>query len=236
MPTTAPSRHTEPWRRRLRLPAYTLTDAARYARVHPNTVRYWYYGRSESEGRNRARTTLSEKERGIALTYLQLIEVAVVSVMREYVSLKEIQRTHDYMALTFGSEFPFAEYRFKTDGIRLMLALDEVERVPKVDALIITNDAGQEIWADFVRDRLDEFTYEDGNGLAVQWRVGGKASNVVIDPRISFGAPMIRGIPTFAVRGRYTAGENVADIQEDFGLEESDVRDALRFEGVDVAS
>jgi uncharacterized protein (DUF433 family) len=234
MPTTAPSRHTEPWRRRLRLPAYSLTDAARYARVHPNTVRYWYYGRAESEGRHRARPTLSEKERGVSLTYLQLIEVAVVSAMREYVSLKEIQRTHDYMAQTLGSEFPFAEYRFKTDGIHLLLTLDQVEPVPHVNALIQTNRAGQELWAEFMRERLDEFVYEGDNGLAIQWKVGGRGSDVIIDPRVSFGAPMVRGVPTFAVRGRYMAGEEIADIQDDFGLEESEVRDALKFEGIEA--
>ena len=236
MPGASTTRHTEPWRRRLRLPAYTLTDAARYARVHPNTLRYWFYGRRESEGRHRAHPTLSEKERGAGLTYLQLIEVAVVSAMREYLSLKEIKKTHSYMAQTLGSEFPFAEFRFKTDGAHLLLTLDQVERVTDVNALILTNRAGQETWADMVRDRLDEFVYENDDGLAIRWRVGGKHSNVLIDPRISFGAPMVRGVPTWAVRGRWAAGEDVGDIQDDFGLEESEVREALKFEGVDVAA
>jgi uncharacterized protein (DUF433 family) len=236
MAATDLSRHTEPWRRRLRLPTYTLNDAARYARVHPNTLRYWFYGRPASEVRHRARPTVKEKERGVALTYLQLIEVAVVSAVREYLSLKEIQRTHDYMAQTLRSEFPFAEYRFKTDGAHLLLALDQVERVPNVNALIITNRAGQETWTHLVRERLDEFIYEDDHGLAIRWRVGGQQSNVVIDPRISFGAPMIRGIPTWAVCGRWKAGEDIPDIQDDFGLDESEVRDALRFEGIEPAA
>ena len=236
MTATSATRHKEPWRRRMRLPAYTLRDAARYARVHPNTVRYWFYGRRKGTGRNRVRPTLSEKERGAALTYLQLIEVAVVSAMREYVSLSEIRRTHEYMAQTLSSEFPFAEYRFKTDGVRLMLALDAIEPVSHMSALILTGGGGQETWAELVDERLEEFVYEDGDGVAIQWRVGGSGSNVIIDPRISFGAPMVRGIPTWAIRGRWRAGESVEDIQGDFMLSADEVQEALRFEGVDAAA
>lgn len=82
MPQTDSTRRTEPWRRRLRLPAYTVADAARYADVHSNTVRYWFYGRPEGAGRHRDRPTLKEKARGASLTYLQLIEIAVVAAIR----------------------------------------------------------------------------------------------------------------------------------------------------------
>ena len=43
---------------------------------------------------------------------------------------------------------------------------------------------------------------------------------------------MVRGIPTWILKGRWIAGETVADIEEDFNLEESEIRDALEFEGV----
>ena len=53
---------------------------------------------------------------------------------------------------------------------------------------------------------------------------------VVIDPRISFGAPAVKGIATWALSGREKAGESIADIAEDFGLTLEDVKAALTFE------
>jgi uncharacterized protein (DUF433 family) len=48
---------------------------------------------------------------------------------------------------------------------------------------------------------------------------------------------MVRGIPTWVIRGRRLAGETTADIIDDFGgLTEAEVRDALQFEGLDDAA
>ena len=41
---------------------------------------------------------------------------------------------------------------------------------------------------------------------------------MLIDPRISFGAPMIKGVPTWVLKGRHEAGESIGDIRDDFSL------------------
>ena len=58
----------------------------------------------------------------------------------------------------------------------------------------------------------------------------GDTSQVVIDPRISFGAPTAAGIPTQVIAGRYEAGETPNDIASDFAISEVAVWDALHFE------
>jgi uncharacterized protein (DUF433 family) len=55
----------------------------------------------------------------------------------------------------------------------------------------------------------------------------------MIDPRVSFGAPMVKGIPTWAILGRWDAGESPTEIAKDFGIRKAAVVDALSFEGVD---
>ena len=75
---------SEPWRPRLYLPAYAVKDAARYAGTSPRTVAYWHYG---GAGLGPA---LPGKERRKPLSYLQLIEVAVVATFRDLgVSLQQ---------------------------------------------------------------------------------------------------------------------------------------------------
>ena len=57
---------------------------------------------------------------------------------------------------------------------------------------------------------------------------------MLIDPRISFGAPMIKGVPTWVLKGRHEAGESIGDIRDDFSLTEEEVQQGLEFEGIQV--
>ena len=57
---------------------------------------------------------------------------------------------------------------------------------------------------------------------------------VSIDPRISFGAPIVKGVPTWAIKGRYEAGEGIGDICEDFDLKREEVCHGLDFEGIQI--
>ena len=82
------------WLDRLNLPAYSIAEAAKWAGVHPNTLRYWHYGRS---GKGRG-VVLPGKERRQPLTYVQLAEVAFVATFRKLgVSLENIRRAHSYL-------------------------------------------------------------------------------------------------------------------------------------------
>ncbi len=68
--------------------------------------------------------------------------------------------------------------------------------------------------------------------MVVQWHVRGKASPILIDPQIAFGAPAINGVPTWAIKGRREAGETIDEIVDDFLLKREEVAAALEFEAV----
>ena len=81
--------------------------------------------------------------------------------------------------------------------------------------------------------RLHEFDYEEEHeGLALKWHLAGRTSPVIIDPRIAFGTPTVKGTPTWIIKGRWDAGESDTDIAEDFGIDKVDVREALKFEKI----
>lgn len=228
-------RMPEPWMRRLYLPAYSVRDAARFARVHANTVAYWHYGPHDTKsipGRPTLKPTLPGKEKRRPLSYLQLIEVAVVATFRKMgVDLKIIREAHDYCAQHLSEEFPFAHYSFATDGVELVLGMADI--IPKADInkLVVANRYGQLGWKKLIGERFSEFVYE--HDLATLWNVGGQDfGEVVINPRVAFGAPTVDGTPTWALKGRYDARESIEDICDDFGLDKSQVIQALRFEGV----
>lgn len=226
MPDLIAVRGTEPWRRRLFLPAYNVTDAARYVHESPQLIASWHY-RETKRG-----VALPGKERGKPLSYIQLIEVAVVAAFRELgLSLQKIRKARQYLAQRFNSEHPFADYKFKTEGFHILLDLIQFESDGKWE-LIVADKGGQLAWEQIMEDRLLEFDYE--YDLVLKWHLAGRQSIVVIDPRIAFGAPNVLGIPTWVLKGRYNAGESIDDIKEDFQLNETAIMDAWKFEGIPI--
>lgn len=216
------------WRARLFVPNYRIREAARYAHIAPQTVASWHQPSSGNQ-----RRTLSSKDKGQALSYLQLIEVAVVANFRKAgISLRKIRAAREYVSKQLEAEFPFAEYRFKTDGRDLWMDYAQIEAEMGDKKLLMASQGGQLAWSDII-GRLKEFEYEDDR-LAVRWHVAGKSKNIIIDPRIQFGAPAVNGVPTWVFKGRWEAGETLEDIIADFGVSNASLLDALEFEGVEL--
>ena len=229
MTDTIAARTVEPWFRRLYLPAYSISSAARYSGIPSQVASNWYYRALPQSGY----AALPNKERGVPLSYLQLIELAVVSTFRQLkVPLRNIADTRQYFAQVFASEFPFAEYKFKTDGFHLLMEVADAVPTLATDDLIVADAQGQMAWNSMMEEKLLEFDYNEQYEIALRWFAAGRKSSVLIDPRVAFGAPMVKGIPTWVLRGRWKAGESVTEIMEDFNLEEREIRDALEFEGV----
>ena len=167
IPTLTAERGSEPWRRRLHLPAYQIGDVARYAGTAPQTVTYWHY-RGGQLG-----PVLPGRVRRQPLSYLQLVEIAFVATFRALgVPLQRIRRARIYASQVLNSENPFAEYKWLTEGYHVMLDLRDVDSDPKIDRLIVGDSAGQIAWRDMVSERFAQFDYEDG--LALVWWVRGR--------------------------------------------------------------
>jgi uncharacterized protein (DUF433 family) len=216
-----------PWKRRLTLPAYQVKDAAKYAEVTPQTVRNWQHAATD------AAPAIATRESGASLSYLQLQELAVVSAMRaQGVKLHKIRLAREWLSQYFQLEFPFSDARVKADGQDILVEELGRELGKTTVRLLVANKGGQYVWADVIRHRFGDFEYE-GN-LALRWHVRGRTTGVVIDPRVSFGAPTIRGVPTWAIRGRFLSGESIEDLSSDFVLTRANVMKALEFEGVPV--
>lgn len=218
----------KPWVPRLYAPAYSTSEAARYARTHRSNIAYWYYSTS-SRG-----PVLGEREKGKQLSYLQLIEVAFVATfLRQGITLRRIRKAHQYLSKSFAQRFPFAHFRLKTEGRHILLDLPEEELDRDPDRIVVTDEAGQLAWPRLLAERFEEFEYEDF--LAVKWHVRGQESPITIDPRIAFGAPSVRGVPTWVVKDSYRAGETPEAIRKNYRLSEEELASALQFENIQLS-
>ena len=143
--------------------------------------------------------------------------------------MPRIRAARAYAVRMLHSEHPFAEYSFKEEGKHLWLDSTQIDVKP--GTAVSADQGGQMAW-ECVIGRLKEFEYEKPDGIVLKWHVAGPGSPIVIDPRISFGAPAVKGTPTWIIKGRFDAGESDTDIAEDFGMKKEEVREALKFEGV----
>jgi hypothetical protein len=113
--------HLTFWRERLTAPAYQVAEAARYARTSQQTIGNWEKIRGNRSGVVTRRTARK------GLSYLQLIEVGVVAAMRKSgVTLPKIRKAREYLCNAFNNSYPFALYRFKTDGKSLFMDYDQI--------------------------------------------------------------------------------------------------------------
>lgn len=214
------------WRKRLTLPTYTVGEAARYAQAKPQTVGYWFRG-GETSG-----PALPGRKAGERLNYFEAVEVAFVAAFRSYgVGLRNLREARAYFQALLQAEYPFATQRFFTEGTRVLRDWGVRQELSEFTEVVIGDEHGQLAWAGLLSEKFHTFDYE--RGLALRWHVAGRSSPVQIDPRISFGVPSVQGIPTWAMRGRRLAGESVAEIGDDFGLEEYEVIAGLEFEGLE---
>lgn len=217
------------WRRRLYLPAYRMSDAARYAGIPVQAVSYWFRGGGQLG------PALDGKEPGRALSYLELVEVAFVATYRQLgMPLQRLRRARSFVAQRLNAEHPFAEYEFRTIGLGLYMAFAEYEPDPENDRLVAVDRAGQLAWAPPIEERFEEFEYE--NDLALIWYPSKPYPLVTIDSRVAYGAPTVGGIPTWVLKGRAEAGESLEEMSDDFRLDPDVAKQGLGFEGVPLAA
>lgn len=215
---------TEFWQHRLNVPAYGLGEAATYVKISPQTIASW-----EAQ-RNSVSAVLNKRERNKGLSFLQLIEIAVVSAMRKQgVKLPEIRAARAFISERLNFKFPFAQAKFKADGVDILLDYEGLASETVKGKLVTANRGGQMIWVDALSNRLREFNYgADGN--VVSWKLNGLNSDIEISPLVSFGSPSVFGISTAAIKQRWVGGYSIEDIADDLELEPISVEEALKFE------
>lgn len=213
-------------------PAFTIPDAARYLHVSAGTLRSWVSGQS----------SLLETPKPNWLSFLNLVEAHVLASIRsEHIPLQRVRRSLSYLSKKFQLEHPLAEKVFQTDGVDLF--------VEHMGTLVNTSREGQLASMDLIRaflKRLDR----DTRGLPIRLypytfarvdatppldllrRLEHAPRAIVIDPRISFGRPSIAGsgVAVDVLVSRFKAGERTSDLANDYGLQETQVEEALRSE------
>jgi len=207
------------------IPAYTIAEAAGYLRLPKSTLRAWMLGQQ----RFRSVIDIADRQEK-RLSFINLVEVFVLAgIRREHsIPLPKVRKAMEYLRRAFKTRRPLAEEQFETDGVELF--------VEKFGALIGATQDGQLQMREIIRDRL-KHVLRDPKGVPekiVLFPARGMPGkgDVVIDPRLSFGRPVLDGygLRTAILAERFYAGETLEDLAKDYGVPSEAIQNALRCE------
>ena len=216
------------------MPAYGIPEAAGYLRLPVSTLRAWLLGQRYRVGEQLkffkpVIDIADRKER--QLSFINLVEAFVLAgIRREHeIPLPKVRKAVDYLRRTFNTTRPLAHEQFETDGIDLF--------VEKMGSLIGATQEGQIQMRDIIRDRLER-VHRDPKGVPEKIvlfparREKTESADVVIDPRLSFGRPVLDrfGVRTAILAERFDAGDDIDVLAREYSAPPEAIQNAIRCE------
>jgi len=225
----------------LELPSYGIMEAAHYLRIPPATIRSLVSGRyypTKSGNQFFSPIVRLADHENKSLSFMNLVEVHVLdAIRREYqISLDKVRTAVRFLERAFSSKHPLADREFETDGLNLF--------IQKYGQLINISQDGQLAMKDLLLAYLQRIE-RDPFGIPVKLypftrkREPQEPKAVVIDPRVSFGRPVLAGtgIATAVIAERYKAGESMDELADDYGRKRLEIEEAIRCElSIEVAA
>ena len=165
----------------------------------------------------------------VATHFLDLIEARFVKHFADLgLSLQSIRKVAEKLRARHQTDHPFAtNKRFRTDGKAILMETVESDEEKRI--LNLMNDNFE--MADVIEDSLfDSILYADD--LAYRWHPIPALDRIVLDPKYSFGRPVVEGawVPTDTLFGPFLAEGRAAPIAEDFEIDEEAINQAVAFE------
>jgi uncharacterized protein (DUF433 family) len=216
------------------VPSYSFAETAHILRIPVGTLRYWLLGRdySTQDGvvHSEPLIKIASSEPNL-LSFFNVVEAHVLASLRKKHRLKmlKVRDALNYIQHRHPSNHPLADHWFETDGISVFIS--------EYGRLVNASDHGQLEMQAIMSKFLGRIERDELN-LAVRLYPYSKRKEdtelkpIVIDPRMSFGRPVIAGtgIPTSIIAERFEAGDSIKELARDYGRTEGEIEEALRWE------
>jgi uncharacterized protein (DUF433 family) len=221
------------------VPHYTIGEAARYLGLATATLSSWIKGRRFPKtgglGFSGPLIELWPDAEG-RLTFNNLVEAHVLRALRTRhgVPMHGVRTALDYARDHLGIARPLISKKLMTvadepgargAGAIFVERLGAVENISASGQLVIRRALARHLerleWDDLERpSRL--FPFVPGQG---------SERSIVIDPRFSFGKPILagQGVRVATLADRFSAGESVEHLAENYGIDAEDIEAALEY-------
>lgn len=214
-------------------PAYSITEASRYLRLSPATLRSWFLGRPYPTTKGLSQFApvfkLAKKDPA-TLSFSNLIEAHVLRALRTEhgVPLAEVRQALAYAQQKLKIDQLLLREELRTAAGKLFL--------DRYGELVNLSASGQLAMRKVFETHL---TRVEWGSLQSAVRLypflvseSADAKPIVIDPQISLGRPVVGKafVSTRSILDRIDAGEKVEDVARDYGLTNTAVEEAVVFE------
>lgn len=214
-------------------PAYSLTEAARYLKVAPATLRSWVVGRSYPKADGKARFTPLIQPAAAppaTLSFWNLIEAHVLRSLRtdHGVSMDALRKAIRYAQTTLKIERLLLSQELRTDAGKLLLE--------RYGQLIELSASGQMAMRRTFNEHLARVEWDEwkfpvrlypfvSSGLA-------NTRPIAITANIAFGRPVLvqSGITTETIAERIDAGESIEELAFDYEVTREQIEEAVLYE------
>ena len=213
-------------------PAYPLTEAARYVRLAPATLRSWVAGRKypvrTGRGFFQPLIQAADSDRKI-LSFNNLIEAHVLRALRSEhgVPIRSVREALNYAENELGIQRLLLRRELTTDAGDLFLE--------RYGELINLSHSGQIAMRRLLELYLARVEWSRNFPVRLYPFLAAEVADgrpIAIDPRIAFGRPVIvaKSISTGVIAQRLDAGESVQDVAADYEISIQDVEEAAVYE------
>lgn len=216
------SRDREALGREYTTPLYSQAEVAQIVVAPRSTVSTWASGYVTGTGSIQP-PVLSHvvPGRGITVPFLALAEAYVLTAFRKAgLPLQRIRPAVDAITSEIGLDYALASDLLMTDGVEVLRRSGD----PAEQRLVVVRN-GQAVFTEAVRDYLRFIDFGD-LGVASSIRLPRfERAEVRVTPTINGGQPTLtaRGVAVSSVLGRLRAGDGVAEVADDYGLDPDEV-------------
>lgn len=207
---------------------YSILEASRLTGLRAGRIREWFRGRPRGPGRQPVFLgDYAPVDGDFAVSFYDLIDVFVAGQLCMHgVSLQTVRRAYRWMTEELRAAHPFCRKELLTDGKAIFLrGLDTEGQEELTEAL-----TRQRVFPEILLPFLRSIEYDPSTILARRWRI---APEVVIDPAIGFGKPVIEesGVAVSLLSAAFHANSRDAELVADwYNVRPDAVLAAVRFE------
>ena len=168
------------------------------------------------------------------LSFSNLCELYVLSALRRHhrIPMPVVRDSLDHVARELKTDHPLTERQFLTNGLDLFYR--------EAGRLLNASKQGQHAMDGEFERELQRIERDDRGTPIRLFPLISRSSEetavpkgaVVIDPRLAFGRPALTkaGVTTEVIADRFIAGDQPAEMAEDYRVEVADIMEAIRFE------
>lgn len=215
---------------------FTVADAAGWLAVPRSTFHGWVHGydlrrpgRQPIVGRPLV-LSLPARRGQSAVPFLGLVEGLVLSGFRRAgVPLQRIRPALERLDQEIGLSHALASDRLTTDGAEVLYDYGAVLD-PEGIGELVTVRSGQRVFAPVVQEYLRRIRYSSDHWAEQAELPGYAVASVVVNLRLAHGRPVLEPsrIPVEDILNRWIAGDSLAELAEDFGLDGAELEDIVR--------